>query len=65
MLVPVMEQGQPVVVLVEDDEAIADLVELYLRRDGYHVHRAGTGDRAFPDPRPYFRTVRLQHRFRR
>ncbi|MEZ5233063.1 MAG: response regulator transcription factor [Acidimicrobiia bacterium] len=36
--------SQPVVVLVEDDDAIADLVELYLRRDGYQVHRSGTGE---------------------
>ncbi len=31
-------------VVVEDDDAIADLVELYLRRDGYLVHRAGNGE---------------------
>ena len=35
---------EPVVGLVEDDDAIADLVELYLRRDGYQVHRAGNGE---------------------
>lgn len=36
--------AQPTVVVVEDDDAIADLVELYLRRDGYAVHRAGNGE---------------------
>jgi DNA-binding response OmpR family regulator len=36
--------GQPVVVVVEDDGAIGDLVELYLRRDGYQVHRASSGE---------------------
>lgn len=36
-----MERGT---VLVVDDEAnIADLVELYLARDGYHVVKAGSG----------------------
>lgn len=29
------------VVVVEDDEHIAELVELYLRQDGHDVHRAG------------------------
>ncbi len=33
-------------VVVEDDPAIADLVELYLRRDGYRVHLAADGERA-------------------
>jgi DNA-binding response OmpR family regulator len=36
--------GQPVVIVVEDDAAIGDLVELYLRRDGYQVHRAASGE---------------------
>jgi DNA-binding response OmpR family regulator len=35
----------PVVVVIEDDPAIADLVEMYLRRDGYQVHQASDGDR--------------------
>jgi DNA-binding response OmpR family regulator len=38
--------SDPVVVVVEDDPAIADLVELYLRRDGYRVHLASDGEQA-------------------
>ena len=34
----------PVVVVVEDDPAIADLVELYLRRDGFRVHQAADAE---------------------
>ncbi len=34
------------IVVVEDDPHIADLVELYLRRDGFRVVQAGTGERA-------------------
>ncbi len=48
-----MERGT---ILVVDDEAnIADLVDLYLRREGYRVVKAGTGDdglRAVADHRP-------------
>ncbi len=39
-----MQQGEVVVVVIEDDQAISDLVELYLRRDGYRVYVAGDGD---------------------
>ncbi len=39
-------QEEPVVVVVEDDPNIADLVELYLRRDGYRVFQAADGERA-------------------
>ena len=33
------------VVVVEDDPHIADLVDLYLRREGYRVLLAADGDR--------------------
>ena len=34
---------QTVVVLIEDDPNIADLVDLYLRNDGYRVYQANNG----------------------
>ena len=34
------------VVVVEDDRNIADLVEMYLRQEGFRVVQAGTGERA-------------------
>jgi DNA-binding response OmpR family regulator len=37
---------ETVVVIVEDDANIADLVELYLRRDGFRPYQASTGERA-------------------
>lgn len=43
------------VVVVEDDRNIADLVELYLRQEGFRVVQAGTGERgleAVRDQRP-------------
>jgi DNA-binding response OmpR family regulator len=48
-----MERGT--ILVVDDEPNIADLVELYLRRDGYRVVKAGTGEdglRAVADHRP-------------
>jgi DNA-binding response OmpR family regulator len=48
-----MERGT--VLVVDDEPNIADLVELYLRRDGYRVIKAGNGEdglRAVNDQRP-------------
>src|SRR4051794_33437274 len=39
-----MERGT--VVVVDDEPNIADLVELYLEREGYRVQKAGTGEAA-------------------
>ena len=36
---------QPTIVVVEDDEHIADLVELYLRQEGFRVVQASSGER--------------------
>jgi DNA-binding response OmpR family regulator len=47
--------AQVTVVVVEDDPNIADLVELYLRQEGFRVVQAGTGERALEavrDQRP-------------
>jgi DNA-binding response OmpR family regulator len=41
-----MPPEQVLVLVVEDDPNIADLVELYLRRDGFLVHQAGDGEAA-------------------
>ncbi len=40
-----MVGSEPVVVVVEDDPNISDLVELYLRRDGFRVYQAADGNR--------------------
>src|ERR1700704_251567 len=43
------------IVVVDDETNIADLVELYLAREGFRVHKAHTGDagiQAMRDPRP-------------
>jgi DNA-binding response OmpR family regulator len=50
-----MVPDNPLILVVEDDPNIADLVELYLRRDGFTVHQASDGDtalRAIRDRRP-------------
>jgi DNA-binding response OmpR family regulator len=39
-----MTDSEPVIVVVEDDPNIADLVDLYLRRDGYRVYQARDGE---------------------
>jgi DNA-binding response OmpR family regulator len=36
--------AEQVVVVIEDDPSICDLVELYLRRDGYRVHTAADAE---------------------
>ena len=47
--------GEATIVVVEDDAHIADLVELYLRQEGFRVVQAPTGERglqAVRDQRP-------------
>jgi DNA-binding response OmpR family regulator len=47
--------SQSTIVVVEDDQHIADLVEMYLRQEGFRVVQAPTGDRglqAVRDQRP-------------
>ena len=39
-----MPNEQGTVVVVEDDSNIADLVDMYLRREGFRVIQAGTGE---------------------
>ncbi len=39
------------IVLVEDDPNIADLVEMYLRQDGFRVYQATTGERGLEQVR--------------
>ena len=39
-----MEERERVVVVIEDDPAIADLVELYLRRAGHRVYQAADAE---------------------
>jgi DNA-binding response OmpR family regulator len=41
-----MPAEDPVIVVVEDDANIADLVDLYLRREGFRVYQAPDGERA-------------------
>jgi DNA-binding response OmpR family regulator len=40
-----MNEQQTVIVLVEDDPNIADLVDMYLRQDGYRVYQAADGEK--------------------
>jgi DNA-binding response OmpR family regulator len=46
-----MTNDQPSIVLVEDDPNIADLVEMYLRQDGFRVYQAPTGERGLQQVR--------------
>ncbi|MFV2039665.1 MAG: response regulator transcription factor [Acidimicrobiales bacterium] len=46
-----MTNDPPAVVLVEDDPHIADLVEMYLRQDGFRVYQASTGERGLEQVR--------------
>ncbi len=46
-----MTNEPPSVVLVEDDPNIADLVDMYLRRDGFRVYQATTGERGLDQVR--------------
>jgi DNA-binding response OmpR family regulator len=39
-----MKSTETVIVLVEDDANIADLVDMYLRQDGYRVYQATDGE---------------------
>jgi DNA-binding response OmpR family regulator len=39
-----MAVDPPIIVLIEDDPNIADLVDLYLRNDGYRVYQANSGE---------------------
>ena len=39
-----MTVDPPAIVLIEDDPNIADLVDLYLRNDGYRVYQANSGE---------------------
>ena len=43
---------ETVIAIVEDDPNIADLVELYLRRDGYRAYQADDGERGARDQSP-------------
>jgi DNA-binding response OmpR family regulator len=38
-----MSTEETIIVLIEDDPNIADLVDLYLRREGFRVYQAGDG----------------------
>ena len=40
-----MTADPPAIVLVEDDPNIADLVDMYLRQDGYRVYQAADGEK--------------------
>ncbi len=46
-----MTNELPSVVLVEDDPNIADLVDMYLRQDGFRVFQATTGERGLEQVR--------------
>ena len=46
-----MEPGRGLVLVVEDERAIADLIGMYLRRDGFGVHVATDGETALAEVR--------------
>ena len=46
---PDSEGSRGLVVVVEDEQAIADLLRLYLVREGFTVHHVGDGPRALAD----------------
>jgi DNA-binding response OmpR family regulator len=51
----VMESGKGTIVVVDDEANIADLVDLYLAREGFRVLKTGTGEgglQAVKDHRP-------------
>ncbi len=46
---PDSEGSRGLVVVVEDEQAIADLLRLYLTREGFTVHHVGDGPKALAD----------------
>ncbi len=46
-----MSSQQPALVLIEDDPNIADLVDMYLRKEGFSVYQATSGERGLEQVR--------------